>query len=742
MTTLILVESPNKVESVTQYAAAAGVEAKVIGTKGHLLDLPAMSEGLCVDPDTWEPTSQEPKDEGAGARLEKIKAAIKAADRVLVATDGDREGEGIASEVWDLIPAAKAKRCVFTEITPAGVQKGLQELRDINRPLVEAFRTRRVLDRVFGYHATNLVFDKLRGTKTSAGRVQSPSLRLVVDRWKEVQAFKPERYFTLAAKLRHTAPDGTVREFTARVLKAQEGLSFKTEAEAKAIQLPPALPCTHAEGKEKEQKPRPPFTNSAWLQVAQKALSYPVAKASAAIQALFEDGSTTYPRTDSVRVSEEAIAFARAEIERRFGVDFLPPKPWVHKDRPGVQGAHEAIRPTDPHGHPRKHSPEHQEAFALIEARFLASQAAARRVRETVLRFDGPDGLVLEARGLVELFPGWRQVLQMDEAEEEADAKAKDGEEDATEDGALPPVAQGDQVELVELIVQPKSTKAPQLFTQASLVAELERKGIGRPSTFTAMVSLILTRGFVDEREPEASGKKKKAAVPVLIPTPTGVTLSDFLVSALPEFLDYAWTAKIEQGLDKVESGALDRKAFMDAVWSRMESALQAAAGLQAQVPDRKEFGPCPKCRAEARDGRLVLKRGKRKDTGELFEFAGCSLDTKDAKPCGYRADTQNGELRPTVPCPSCTKPLRFVERKDGGHSLVCDEHGWTLADKAWKVVPAPGCPKCKKPMQHRSKKEDAKAFFWACFEDKEFFDSDKWGKVIKSDKAKKGAKK
>src|ERR1035438_5474566 len=165
METLILVESPNKVEAITKYAAAAGVAAKVMGTKGHLLDLPPMSEGLCVDQSTWEPTSLEPKDEGAGARLARITAAIKAADRVLVASDGDREGEGIASEVWDLIPSSKARRCVFAEITPAGVQKGLQELRDIDRPLVEAFRARRILDRVFGYYATNLVFAKLRGCK-------------------------------------------------------------------------------------------------------------------------------------------------------------------------------------------------------------------------------------------------------------------------------------------------------------------------------------------------------------------------------------------------------------------------------------------------------------------------------------------------------------------------------------------------------------------------------------------------
>jgi DNA topoisomerase-1 len=742
MADLILVESPNKVESVIKYAEAAGLASvKVLGTRGHLLDLPPMREGLCVDMTTWEPTAVVPRDDQAAARLGRIKAVIREADRVLVATDGDREGEGIASEVWDLIPRGNAFRCVFEEITPAGVRKGLQALRDIDQPLVEASKSRRLLDRVFGFYASQLTFAKLPGMKTSAGRVQSPTLRLCVDRWKEVQAFKPETTFVLRARLRHTAPDGTAREFEARVLENAERLTFKSKEAAKAFGLPSSLVCSKAEGREKDQKPKPPFTNSSWLQVAQKALRLPVGKASDAIQNLFEAGSTTYPRTDSVRVSDEAITWAREELVRRFGADFVPAHPWEHKDKAGVQGAHEAIRPTVPHGKDREHDPALEEAFRLIEARFLASQAAARRVRETVLRFPGPEGMVLEARGLVELFPGWKKVLQVEAMEEDDEplAKGKADPEEETQ-GSLPPVQEGDLVEVLEVLVDQKTTRPPPLFTQASLVAELERRKIGRPSTFRSMVELILVRSFVQEQVPETKGREKKdPPIPVLVPTEVGVPLCEFLVQALPEFLDYAWTARIEAGLDKVESGSLERPTFLGVIWKRLEIALQIASSLPTLRPARKEFGPCPKCQADGRDGRLLLKKGRRKDSEASFEFAGCSLDSKESRPCGYRADTQDGVPRPALPCPACSSPMRAVERKDGGHSWVCETHGWHLAGKNWSLVKPPPCPECKGAMAHHHKKDDAKAFFWACFDHKKFHDSDKWGKVLPP-KQRKGA--
>lgn len=782
METLILVESPNKAKSVPGYAASAGLTARCLPTVGHVLDLP--SNELAVDRTTYEATSWVPKDERAEENFEKLKAAILKAPLVLVASDGDREGEGIASELWPYIPAGKGRRVIFEEITPGGIAAGLKkQATDLNWGLVEAFRSRRLLDRLFGYLASDLVHKHFPGEKVSAGLVQSPALRLVVERWRDAQAFKSVPFFKVRAKLRHTAPDGTSREFLADVIRDGQAIAYPSQAEAEAFRLPGAATCTKAEGKEKSQKPRPPFTASAWLQTAQQALGYDVDKGDKSKQELFVEGRTTYPRTDSVRVASEAIAYARQELAHRFGPEFVPPQPIEHKDKAGVQGAHEALRPTvhvvcpscglhmaqeeegkpwvcdcgktlDPtaetiHYHGASADAETlpdgtvkppttwREAFNLIEARFLASQAAPRRVRETTLTFDA-EGLILQAKGEVELFPGWKKVLQTDAAEEDDAAAAgltPPADDDAEEESPLPPVQKCETVEILELVVKRGTPKAPQLFTQASLVAELERKGLGRPSTFREMVSVLLTKEYVLEQLPEKKGKAKKPAIPYLVPSDLGGRLCDFLVKVFTAFMDYGFRVGMEKGLDMVENGKLQRQAFLAEMDKRLQGCLDAGGALPVQHQARREFGPCPACAAQGRDGRLVHKRAKRADQ-TTFEFAGCSLDTKDAQPCGFRQQMTDGELVTALPCPTCRVPMRLVNRKDGGKSWNCKDHDWHLADAQGRIVTAPTCPKCKKAMKHNHKKDDETKFFWGCFDCKEFRDSDVWG-VVKAPKPK-----
>ncbi len=736
---LIIVESSVKVPSVTEYAKAAGLTGvRVMATGGHLLDMPPMGEGLCINLATWEPTRLVPRDDHAAQRMGRIETAIASADRVFVASDLDREGEGIASELWDRIPASKRYRVEFATITPRGIKEGIDNPRSLKTDLVEAFLARRLLDRFFGFYASALTFEKMPGFKTSAGRVQSPALRLVWERWKAWLAFKPETYFTVSARLRHVGAGGIIRDFTATVSKDGKALSFPTELEAGAFGLPLTLTCVSVEGREKEQKPRPPFNTSAWLQVAQKALRMPIANATNTIQALFDAGSTTYPRTDSVRVCDEAITWAREELTRRFGPEYVPVQPWDHKDKSSAQAAHEAIYPTLPHGENvvRKHGSEFEEAFRLIEGRFLASQACARRVRETVIKLGGAEGLQIEAKGLVELFPGWKKVYQLadSDAEESSDApspqKAEDLE-DATQ-GPLPLLQQGEVVQLLEILVHRRTTRPQGLFTQASLVAELDRLGIGRPATFEKMVQLILERLFVAEQTLEAKGKNRKEPMSVLVATNTGDRLASFLVQALPDFMDFGWTAKIEQGLDKIEGGKLDRMIFLQTVFDRLwEAITQAKATIPVQQVPRKEFGPCPKCLSEGREGRLTLRKGRKKGSDETFEFAGCSLDTKDSRLCGYRAFTVNEEICPTVPCPTCSLGMRPVQKKDGGQSWVCEAHGWHLAGKDWNLVKTPLCPDCRKAMEHR-KRTDEESHFWGCFVCRKFHDSDAFGAVLK----------
>jgi DNA topoisomerase-1 len=732
---LILVESPNKVKHVQHYAEEAGFPARVMGTVGHMLDMPPMKEGDCVDKTTFEPTALVPKSESAAKILAQIESAAANADLVIVASDDDREGELIAEEAWSRIPSGKAVRTVFKEITPEGVAAGLQPGAFRKTPdhgRVEAAMARRTVDRLFGWHATQATFQKLRQhSGLSAGRVQSIAARLVVERTREHDTFKPREYFTLWAKLRK---DG--KEFMARVKQGTEPISTDTRDQAQAFKLPSSLPCSFAEAKEVSRKPRPPFTNSTWLQTAQKALKMPVARSSEAIQRLFEDGSTTYPRTDSVRVDPGAIAWAREEIARRFGPEYVPAKPWEHKDRAGVQGAHEALRPTKPG---LQVEGENAEAFSLIQARFLASQAAAQLVEQTILRFETPEGLTLEAKGNVEKFPGWKKVLQTEAAEEEDDdPKGQKADED-DEEGALPAVSQGDLVEVVELVIKPATTKPPALYTQAGLVADLERKGIGRPSTFKSMVQLILDRGFVIEEEPAKPKKTKKgeAVIPFLRPVEKGFDLVDFLLKAFPRCMDYSFTADLEKTLDRIEDGKEPRKAFLETFWGSLSADLAKVEEIPVVKAERKDLGPCPKCAAEGRAGHLRLIKGVGKESGKPYEFGACELDTKETTVCGYTAPAENGELKKLEPCPECGQGMKPITKKDKSQSWKCEAHGWFMADKAWRIVKAPACPKCKKPMVHRSKKENAAEFFWACFECKQFNDSDKFGKVVKDTKPK-----
>lgn len=734
---LIIVESPKKVPEVQKYAEKLGLKTKVMATCGHLVDLPPMAEGVGVDIARFTGTAVVPRSADAERRIAQLKSAIRQADRVVVAADADREGEAIASQVWGLIPSGRAWRASFEEITAAGVQRGLKEMQPrLNVPALEAATARRLIDRLAGWHATAVVFEKLRGHRgISAGRLQSAALRLVVERQRENASFKPTTTFGIRIQVR--TPAGNV--FFARLVDTDGSRrSFATRNEAEAFKAPARVLVASVQKDGKSQRPKPPFEATSWLQVAQKALGLSVKEATAATQALFEGGRTTYPRTDTVRVAEEAILWARAEILRRFGAEYLPEKPWVHKDRSGiVQGAHEAIRPTvcsealeleqrrsDPFGH----------AYGLIEERFLASQAAARIVEQTIANLTG-DGFAFRATGEVEIFPGWRRVLATHAEEEAAEVETKrDRTEEDVAEGALPRLSANDELRVTGVEVVPETTRPKPLFSQASLVAELKRLGIGRPSTYQSLIPLLFSRGWVTEEipRPTVPGEKKnrgsKKALPVLVPTQVGFDLADFLKEAFPGLVDYEFTAALEAALDEIEEGKKNYREVGRNWWSRFEVELGAARNMVIRQPERKDLGPCPKCRAEGRAGRLRLLKGTSAKSGKAYEFAACDVDTKDARFCGHTAPVHDSELQKLAPCPECQGDMRPVRRKDGGHSWVCAKHGWFLANGRWEVVKAPICQKCGQPMSHRERSGVKGQFFWACFEDRIFTDSDAFG--------------
>jgi DNA topoisomerase-1 len=402
-------------------------------------------------------------------------------------------------------------------------------------------------------------------------------LRLVVDRFREHQDFRPVT--TYGIRLNLSARSGTL--FSARLLDGDEPKVFQTLAEAKAFARPSSAVVASLTSNQKNQKPRPPFEATSWLQVAQKALHLSIREASFLTQALFEEGKTTYPRTDSVRVSADAIDWARGEIARRFGQKYVPALPVEYKESSAAQGAHEAIRPTIPYESSdlaaRAAGPL-AEAYALIEARFLASQAAARIVDETKAIF-AADGAKYEARGQVEIFDGWRRVLTTDAAEEPDKLDTAKPSRTEEESSVLPSLQTGEALAVVALEIVPITTKPKPLFTQASLVAELKRLGIGRPSTYPTIVPLLLARSWVTETAPaDSKTKNKKADVtPVLVPAPVAFELADFLSSAFPSLVDYSFTAAMEEQLDQVEATKLSRHQVASSWWLRFHLELEAA---------------------------------------------------------------------------------------------------------------------------------------------------------------------
>jgi len=480
----------------------------------------------------------------------------------------------------------------------------------------------------------------------------------------------------------------------------------------------------------KSQRPRPPFEATSWLQVAQKALHLGVKEASFLTQALFEEGKTTYPRTDTVRVSADAIEWARVEIARRFGPKYVPEFPIEHKERAGSQGAHEAIRPTIPHQPSdlaTRQAGTLAQAYALIEARFLASQAASRIVNETTAII-GAGEAKYEARGQVEIFDGWRRVLTTDAEEEpdKLDPKALRAEE---ETAALPTLQVGQALVVIDVEIFPITTKPRPLFTQASLVAELKRLGIGRPSTYPTIVPLLLARARVNEQTPPGSekSKKKAQATPVLVPEPVAFELTDFLSSAFPSLVDYSFTAAMEEQLDQVEARKLSRLQVASAWWVRFHKELEAAKRIVPRLAERPDLGPCPKCEGEGRAGHLRLIAGTKAE--RRYEFAGCDQDTKAKQVCGYTSPTEGRLLIPLTTCPACGKTMRPVRRRDSGHFFVCSscpETRWFVANAKWALVRAPSCPKCSNSMSHRANHKSE--FFWGCFACKVFLDSDRFG--------------
>ncbi len=616
---VVVVESPAKAKTINKYL---GKDYKVLASYGHIRDLPSKDGSVKPDEDfsmIWEADSQSTK------RIREIAEAVKESDSLILATDPDREGEAIS---WHLLEALKnrrvlkgidVQRVVFNAITKNAVTEAMANPRHIDQELVDAYLARRALDYLVGFTLSPVLWRKLPGSR-SAGRVQSVALRLICDREREIEIFKPEEYWQVAADLK--ASDGS--KFEARLVELNgeklKKFSLANEADANA-----ALEAVRKNGftvdaveaKPVKRNPPPPFITSTLQQDASRRLGFSAKRTMQAAQKLYEDGKITYMRTDGVQMAEEAYQASRDEIRSRYGGKYLPEKARRYASKAkNAQEAHEAIRPTDFSLHPDEFrgDTDLMKLYGLIWRRAVASQMeAARFERTTVDIFSADRNAGLRATGSVLMFDGFLKLYQ--------EGRDEPSEED--DDKRLPKLEKGENPDLIEARSSQHFTEPPPRFTEASLVKRLEELGIGRPSTYASIISVLQDRDYVrlDQKR--------------FVPEDKGRLVTAFLESFFQRYVEYDFTASLEERLDLVSDGKLAWKDLLKDFWTSFQAAISEITDLRvSEVLDalNEVLGPyvfklsedadaeanpraCPNCG----DGLLSLKLGRH------GAFVGCS---------------------------------------------------------------------------------------------------------------------
>ena len=656
---LVVVESPAKAKTINKYL---GRNYKVVASMGHVRDLPKSKLGVDIEEDF------EPSYEVIASRkkvLKELKDAAKESDDIFIATDPDREGEAIGWHLAEELGATnrkKIRRLMFNEITKKGVLAALEHPTAINKQMVDAQQARRVLDRLVGYKISPLLWDKVR-RGLSAGRVQSVALKLVVDREREIEKFVPEEYWNITARLAGPVPP----EFDAKLLKrGGNTIKVSNQAEADAIlaDLNKATwTVASVATKERKKNAVPPFITSKLQQAAR----FPVKKTMMIAQQLYEGvelpgeetvGLITYMRTDSTRVSDQALTEVREYVGTKFGPDYVPEKPNVYRAKADAQDAHEAIRPTSMQYDPetvRPHlTPDQYYLYRLIWNRFVASQMPPATFDETTVDIEAA-AYIFRVKGSVPKFPGWMAVYNQEpEVRTEGpgpDAASADDEEGS---GVLPALSEGDRLDLKELKPEQKFTQPPPRYSEATLVKALEENGIGRPSTYAQIITVIQARDYVNKIE----GRFK--------PTMLGMILVEKLLSpAFDDILDVSYTRELEEDLDKIEEGSSNYEKTLASFYKKFAKDLKRAQKEMANFKEGVEPDPpvdCDKCGKP-----MVIKAGK------FGMFLACS---------GYPDCENTRELETPEPgaengegldesCENCGRPM-VVKRGRFGQFLAC----------------------------------------------------------------------
>ena len=571
---LLIVESPTKARTLNRYL---GDRFVIRASIGHVKDLPENELGIDIE-NGFEPDYKVIK--GKEKVIKDLRKAAKEAESIYLAPDPDREGEAIAWHIAEELRSSRKDiyRVLFNELTRNAIETSLKKPGELDRQKFEAQLARRLLDRLVGYQISPILWDKLR-RGLSAGRVQSVALRLICEREAEILAFDSEEYWTITALL-----EGEVEpQFEARLWR-KGGEKIKIANQEQASELVAALgqvsyQVVKVEKKKRSRTPAPPFITSTLQQEAARKLRYTAQRTMAIAQRLYEGielgkegavGIITYMRTDSTRIAKEAIADGRSWIQDNLGMEYLPKKAPVYPSRKGVQDAHEAIRPTAVARTPEKMASylkkEELALYELIWKRFVASQMSPAQLDQTVMQVAAGE-FILRASGTVIRFPGFMQLYI--EGSDNGDLGLEEGLK-------LPDLKEGSSLKLIELKPKQHFTQPPPRFTEASLIRELEEKGIGRPSTYASIMGVIQKKDYT---------KKEKGR---FIPTELGMLVNDLLVANFPEVLNVAFTAQMEVKLDQVESGNQGWLQVIEEFYQRFHQAVEKA---QTEMTDVKRAG-------------------------------------------------------------------------------------------------------------------------------------------------------
>jgi DNA topoisomerase-1 len=696
-TNLVIVESPSKAKTISKYL---GNQFNVKASMGHLRDLPKSKLGVDIE-NGFQPIYQPVK--GREETINELKKAAQNSEKVYLATDPDREGEAISWHLKELLDLSdeQALRVTFNELTKKVVQESIEHPRPIDQDLVNAQQARRILDRIVGYKLSPFLWKKIK-RGLSAGRVQSVTMRMVVDREEEIRVFVPEEYWLLSVDV---SREGKPGRFSAGYhgfggKKAELKTSDDVQAVIDAVSKAP-FTVTNVKKAEKKRSPSPPFITSTLQQEASRKLGMTPRRTMSIAQQLYEGvdvdgegtvGLITYMRTDSLRISEEALADARELITRQYGTEFYPGQPTRYKTKAGAQDAHEAIRPANVFITPEKIrssvTTDQYRLYRLIWSRFIASQMTSA-VYDSVTVDVESAGHVFRATHSVIKFPGFTAVYE----------EGRDDEKEE-ETSPLPDLEAGERLKLEDVKKEQKFTQPPPRYTEATLIKAMEETGVGRPSTYAPTISTILDREYVVKE-----GK-------TLRPTALGEIVTQLMKERFADIVDLNFTARMEESLDSVEKGERDWKNVLEDFYAgfvvNLDKAEKELEGERIKIPDEVSDEVCDVC-----GRKMVVKAGR------FGRFLACP---------GYPECSFTKPLVVEMPgrCPRCGG--RILKRTSkNGHTYYACEKLKECGFMTWDVPVKDNCPECGQTMFKKSGKGYRKPF---CINEKcpNFLPEDKRG--------------